>query len=145
MKYYAVVLSLLALMCFQAANVAEAKSIQEMANAIKNPMTLKANTSPLLNVTFNHTSHRGISCFTCHHAASEKKGRYISCSECHAQKGRSAERLSTFAAFHAKDSKHSCYACHMSKALESPKAYGSHFYNCRPCHYGPQAKPTAQK
>ncbi|MBO4335956.1 MAG: cytochrome c3 family protein [Desulfovibrio sp.] len=145
MKYSHLFLPLLALLFLQAASVAEAKSIQDMAEVIKNPVTLKASTSHLLNVTFNHTSHRGINCFACHHAASEKKGRYVSCSECHAQKGRSSEPLSTFAAFHAKESKHSCYSCHLSKSLEAPKTYGKHFYNCRPCHYGPQAKSTAQK
>ncbi|MCR5813176.1 MAG: cytochrome c3 family protein [Desulfovibrio sp.] len=145
MKYYHVFLPLLAFLFLQTTGVAEAKSIQEMANAIKNPVILKASKSHLLNVTFNHTSHRGITCLTCHHAVSERHGRYVSCSQCHVQKGRSQERLSTFAAFHANESKHSCFSCHRSKALEAPKPYGQVFRNCRPCHYGSQAKPTAQK
>ena len=111
-----------------------ADSIRGMAESIKTPITLKAEKSHLLDVTFNHTSHRGISCFTCHHMPSEQDGRYISCSQCHKSMGRSQKPQSRFAAFHNKKSKHSCYACHLKKAKEMPELYGKTFVNCRPCH-----------
>ena len=104
-----------------------------MSDIIKEPITLKAKKSKLLNVTFNHTSHRGISCFTCHHKKSDS-GQYVSCKECHTSKGRTNEKMSEFVSYHSKKSSHSCYACHLNKALQYPKEYGKLFINCRPCH-----------
>ena len=131
MKYIHLFLLMVALLF--AAEV-RADSIKGMAETIKKPISLKAEKSHLLNVTFNHTSHRGISCFTCHHMPSEKNGRYVSCSQCHKAVGRSKNAQSLFAAFHDKESKHSCYACHLKKAKEMPELYATTFVNCRPCH-----------
>ncbi|MBR3664418.1 MAG: cytochrome c3 family protein [Desulfovibrio sp.] len=131
MKYFYLLLMMVALL-FTAE--VRADVIREMAETIKTPIPLKSGKNHLLNVTFNHTSHRGISCFTCHHMPSEKDGRYISCSQCHTNVGRSKDANSLFAAFHAKDSKHSCYGCHLKKAGEMPAVYGTTFVNCRPCH-----------
>ncbi|MBR4742267.1 MAG: cytochrome c3 family protein [Desulfovibrio sp.] len=105
-----------------------------MADIITQPITLEAKKSKLLNVTFNHSSHKGITCFTCHHKNTET-GRYAQCSECHPQKGRTQEKMTSFVAFHAKDSSHSCYSCHLKKAMNNPERYGAQFRNCRPCHY----------
>ncbi|MBO4368606.1 MAG: cytochrome c3 family protein [Desulfovibrio sp.] len=114
---------------------AQADNLKMLTDAIKKPITIEAGKSLRMNVVFNHTSHRGINCFTCHHMKSDK-GRYVSCSECHKGVGRSAEPASRFMAFHAKDSQHSCYACHLEKAEHKPVRYGKVFYNCRPCHMG---------
>ncbi|MBQ7607434.1 MAG: cytochrome c3 family protein [Desulfovibrionaceae bacterium] len=131
MKYLYFIVLALALLFVQEAN---AKSIKDMSEAIKNSITLDAKNSKLLSVTFNHSSHRGISCFTCHHMKTDKNDRYVPCSTCHNQLGRSTEKLSLFTAFHTKDSKHSCYACHTSLRTKSPGKYGVTFANCRPCH-----------
>ncbi|MCR5813177.1 MAG: cytochrome c3 family protein [Desulfovibrio sp.] len=131
MKYIHFFLLMVALLF--AAEV-KADSIKEMAESIQKPISLKSAKTALLSVTFNHTSHRGISCFTCHHMPSEKNGRYISCSQCHKDVGRSKEANSLFSAFHNKESKHSCYACHLRKAKEKPELYATTFVNCRPCH-----------
>ena len=64
MKYLYFIVLALALLFVQEAN---AKSIKDMSEAIKNSITLDAKNSKLLSVTFNHSSHRGINCFTCHH------------------------------------------------------------------------------
>lgn len=121
---------------------AQAGRIQVMAEKIKKPITVEAKKSPLLNVVFNHTSHRGIGCFTCHHVASEKKGRYVPCSECHANVGRTGAHLTMFSAAHNKTSAHSCYACH-NRIAQSSNKYETVFYNCRPCHTG-EAKTGKQ-
>ncbi|MCR4666807.1 MAG: cytochrome c3 family protein [Desulfovibrio sp.] len=121
----------------------EAGNLKMLTDSIKKPMTITAGESMRMNVVFNHTSHRGINCFTCHHMKSEK-GRYVSCSECHKGAGRSSDPTSRFAAFHARDSKHSCYSCHTSLVAENPARYGQVFYNCRPCHM-PQSNSAASK
>ena len=95
MKYFYLLLMMVALL-FTAE--VRADGIREMAETIKTPSPLKSGKIHLLNVTFNHTSHRGISCFTCHHMPSEKDGRYISCSQCHTNVGRSKDANSLTAA-----------------------------------------------
>jgi hypothetical protein len=124
---------------------AQAGKIQDMSATIKKPITVEAKKSPLLNVVFNHTSHRGINCFTCHHVASEKMGRYVPCSTCHVQAGRSSDHLTMFSAAHNKTSAHSCYSCHNQISQKSSK-YEKIFYNCRPCHVGQgQVKQMSQQ
>lgn len=133
MKYLS--LFFLAFALFLASD-AQARSMQELVQEIKKPITLKASKSSHLDVVFNHSSHKGINCFTCHHKVSDK-GRYISCSECHNIKGKSKDPQSLFVAFHAKKSEHSCLSCHREKARTKPARYGKAFYNCRPCHLPP--------
>ena len=129
MKYLALFISV-----FMFATQVNAKSIKEMNEIIKKPITITAKKSLLLDVIFNHSSHRGINCITCHHALTEKEGRYIKCSKCHANIGRSKENLSMFMASHANKSNHSCYRCHINLRKKSPEKYSRIFYNCRPCH-----------
>ncbi|MBO4369073.1 MAG: cytochrome c3 family protein [Desulfovibrio sp.] len=112
---------------------AQAKDLKEIIVEIKQPVTLKSSKNEKMNVVFNHKSHAGINCFTCHHMASSK-GRYVPCSTCHPNKGRSNEQDSLFVAFHSKNSKHSCYSCHKNKVAQNPDKYGLIFTNCRPCH-----------
>ena len=135
-------LSLLAL-TFLLASPAQAKNIQELILSTKQPITLQASKSHHLDVVFNHSSHQGVNCFTCHHMSSADKGRYVSCSECHTIKGKSKDANSLFMAFHAKNSQHSCFSCHKEKAQQKPARYGKAFYNCRPCHL-PPAQRAAQ-
>ena len=110
-----------------------------MKEIIREPITLHAQKSPLLDVVFNHTSHKGISCFTCHHKKADV-GYYVACSECHPAKGKSKDPQSQFVAYHAKKSDHSCLSCHREKAAKKPDRYGRKFYNCRPCHMPRNAK-----
>ena len=126
--------SLFLLICtLLVAGNAQANDIRSMTETIKKPITLKASKSERLNVVFNHSSHKGINCFGCHHEVSEN-GRYVSCSVCHTEPGRSKDPMSTFMAFHAKDVKQSCYGCHIRLAKEKYARYGKTFTNCRPCH-----------
>jgi hypothetical protein len=131
MKYVYFIVLAMALLFVQEAN---AKSIKDMSEAIKNPITLDAKASKLLSVTFNHSSHRGISCFSCHHMKTDQNERYVACSTCHKQLGRSTDKQSLFTAFHSKDSMHSCYSCHTKLRVKSPATYRVTFANCRPCH-----------
>ncbi|MBQ9537307.1 MAG: cytochrome c3 family protein [Desulfovibrionaceae bacterium] len=140
MKYISVILLALT---FLVADKVWASDIYKMTEKIKSPITVVAGKAKLMNVVFNHTSHRGLNCFTCHHEKDAVKGRYVSCSNCHTGAGRMKDPKSKFMAFHAKDSAHSCYSCHLNKAIESPERYGKLFVNCRPCHYRPQL--NAQK
>lgn len=127
------------------ASPAQAGNMKMMADTIKKPMTIKAK-KPLLNVVFNHTSHRGINCFTCHHMKDEQKGRYIPCGECHALTGRDTkDPMSMFMAAHTKGSKHSCYSCHTDLTTRAPDTYAKVFYNCRPCHTGLKQAPDTMK
>ncbi len=119
---------------------ADARTIKEMMDVTKNPIELKAKTSNLLSVDFNHASHRLVNCITCHHEVSGSKQRYMSCSKCHTQTGKSLEKMSLFRAFHAKDAKRSCYGCHVDHRTKDPKTYDILFANCRPCHSA--ASPT---
>ncbi|MBQ7584873.1 MAG: cytochrome c3 family protein [Desulfovibrionaceae bacterium] len=134
MKYASLFLLALTLLL---AGTAQAGDIASMKDKIKQPMTIEAGKSKRMNVVFNHTSHRGINCFTCHHAKTADNMRYVACQTCHQGVGRMKDPSSKFMAFHGKKSKHSCYACHLQKAKEKPARYGKIFVNCRPCHYAP--------
>lgn len=138
MNYVSLVLLIVALLF---AGNAQADTLKSRIAATKQPITLKAKASDRFNVVFNHSSHKGINCFTCHHKAGEK-GRYVPCSSCHKDIGRSKDPLSVFMAFHDKKSSHSCLACHRSLAKENPEMYGKTFHNCRPCHQPPAKSAT---
>ena len=131
MKYFMMFILSLA---FLLANDAQALDIKQMKEKMNQPITLKADKSKLLNVVFNHSSHRGINCFTCHHQKLDNKNRYVPCSSCHKSMGRSNDPMSRFVSFHSKKSEHSCYACHNDLANERPERFAKVFYNCRPCH-----------
>ncbi|MBO4314071.1 MAG: cytochrome c3 family protein [Desulfovibrio sp.] len=136
MKYFS---SLCFCLLFLWCVTAQAADIKSMVETIKQPMTIKASKSKRMDVVFNHTSHRGINCFLCHHKASDK-GRYVSCKECHTKPGaRERDPQSMFMAFHSKSSDHSCLKCHSDKAANRPDRFGKTFRNCRPCHGTPAA------
>lgn len=117
--------------------------VHEIGKRMKDPIVLESSVSPLLNVTFNHSTHRSVPCRTCHHEEGST-GYYVSCSECHQiTDPRSDAPESTFQAFHAKDSDRSCYGCHTKMAQARPQDF-PHFTNCRPCHMSDEARAAAR-
>lgn len=139
MKYVSLCLLLLALVFCGTAHAENFKAISE---SLKKPILLDDGESPRMNVTFQHSSHRGIKCSFCHHAAPSNGPVYSSCAgneECHYLKG-SKERdvQSVFMAYHSKDSERSCYSCHKKLASKYPA-----FRGCQPCHSA-QAAAKAQ-
>ena len=139
---YAVVL-MLALTCWWAGD-AQARTIKEMSQIIKNPIKIEGGNSDRMSVMFPHTAHKGISCIHCHH---ENPGddRYVSCTECHATPGaRERDPMSMFMAFHSKNSDRSCYGCHSQKKAQDPARYAK-FKGCQPCHMSPAAREAAAK
>ena len=115
---------------------AQAQDMRDLAHQILKPITIKATESAKMNVMFEHSSHKGISCMTCHHQKPETSDtRYISCTNCHNKPGaKERHHMSTFMAFHAKDSMSSCYGCHSKKRAEQPEKYAAKFSGCYPCH-----------
>ena len=108
--------------------------------APKSSIILKAESSPRLSVTFNHSTHKDVKCDTCHHkprcgichyAPELSKSPAASCSTegCHTIQGKSTDEQSRFMAFHTRDSQRSCFGCHRAAVSEHPD-----FKGCRPCH-----------
>ena len=103
----------------------QARSIMEMMRVIKEPIVIKAGKSRRMDVTFQHNSHKGISCMQCHHLSGDK-GRYVPCVECHAKPGpRERDPMSMFMAFHARDTQRSCLGCHKQKVLDRPDKFAA--------------------
>ena len=122
--------------------------IKEVGKVIRNPITIEATGGKQkMDVVFNHSSHRRVRCQTCHHALpSDIDAKYVSCGaseECHSvPRGDDGVAPSLFKAFHAKDSDHSCYGCHMKKR----KQYTGFQKGCLPCHEkDPKAPAVAEK
>lgn len=115
---------------------AQGRTMQEMANQVTNPIVIPDGESGRMSVTFNHSSHKAVSCMTCHHTKDEAgETRYVACRTCHNQPGaKNRHYMSTFMAFHAKDSVSSCYGCHSKKRAEQPEKYAAKFSGCYPCH-----------
>lgn len=114
----------------------QAADMRAMAEQITNPIVIEATEMPKMRVTFNHASHKTVSCMTCHHTKSDKgETRYVSCRSCHDKPGaRTRHHMSTFMAFHAKDAAASCYSCHHTLRTEQPEKYAAKFSGCTPCH-----------
>lgn len=133
MKY----LPILAALAILVAGTAEARDIKEMSQAIKQPIVIEGGNSRLMDVTFNHKSHKGISCIKCHHKAVDED-RYVSCRTCHKVPGaRERGHKSMFVAFHSRKD-NSCFGCHKQKVMENPEKHAGLFMGCNPCHVGPQ-------
>lgn len=141
MKYLTTLLFVLALLC---ASYVQADEPNIDMAVISKPIVIKGGTSELMNVTFNHKSHRkvgnNIPCQRCHHETSADIP-YSSCTEsCHSTPGaRERDSMSMFMAFHSPDPDRSCYGCHTSLAQKEPEKYPQ-FQNCRPCHVSPEAR-----
>ncbi|MBQ7618284.1 MAG: cytochrome c3 family protein [Desulfovibrio sp.] len=116
-------------------NEAQSSEINKIAEAISKPMTIQAKTTHPFAVVFNHTSHKGQECQSCHHKKSET-GDYAPCRQCHQDQGRSTDQKSLYNAFHSKKSARSCLKCHRTLLVENPGRYGRSFANCKPCHQG---------
>lgn len=138
MRYFVIALFVFALL--GAAEV-QAKENQGILFKYKQPIELNDGTSKLMHVTFNHTTHKGIKCASCHHEGLPEN-RYASCTNemCHSLKGaRERDPMSLFMAYHSPDER-SCYGCHKKEAANHPE-----FRGCRPCHMSPQAREAMEK
>lgn len=106
------------------------------------PIELDAGDSPRMYVTFNHSTHKSVKCRTCHHEGLPGN-RYASCTneDCHSLTGaKERDPMSVYMAYHAPDTKRSCYGCHKSLAAEYPQ-----FKGCRPCHMTPMGRKMVQE
>lgn len=110
---------------------------------LRKPILMDYGASPLLAVTFNHSSHKKIKCVLCHHMETSDGKRYVNCTneECHSTPGaRERDPMSMFMAYHDSNTDRSCYGCHKMESAKYPE-----FKGCRPCHMPPQARKTASK
>lgn len=106
---------------------------------LREPIKMDWGASPLLSVTFNHSTHKSFKCRLCHHMEAEDGGRYVACTTdgCHDIKGaRERDPMSMFMAYHDPEAKRSCYGCHRKNAGKYPN-----FQGCRPCHMSSNPKP----
>lgn len=84
-------------------------------------MTLSVEGGRQAPVTFSHNNHN-MTCKDCHHEGEENQ----KCQECHSDlKARKGEK-SFYAAFHSRDSIHSCVGCHKQENIGPTK--------CSECH-----------
>ena len=86
-----------------------------------------------LGVVFNHSSHEGIDCFTCHHkntVANEPE----SCSNCHTDTNPDAQGpKSYFRAMHVKNPQRvSCLSCHLEEFQGDKDLTGCANSSCHP-------------
>lgn len=126
MRYFLLVMCLVF-----ASSLAMADASRPNLRNIDKPILLDAGDSKRMYVTFNHSSHKGITCKNCHHEGLPGN-RYASCSskQCHAITAPSSrEVLSVYMAYHAPGMKRSCFGCHKPLAGKYPG-----FKGCGPCH-----------
>lgn len=121
-------------MCMTALLFASAVCADSARPNLKNlgkPIELHAGDNSRMYVIFNHSTHKGIACRTCHHEGLPGN-RYASCTnkQCHAETAASSrEPLSVYMAYHAPHTQRSCYGCHKPLAGKYPG-----FKGCGPCH-----------
>lgn len=111
-----------------------------LKNLETTPILLDAGDAKRMAVVFNHSSHKGVPCRQCHHEGLPGQ-RYAACTnpECHAITAASSrEPLSVYMAYHAPQTKRSCFGCHKSLRDKYPA-----FRGCRPCHQSMRGKPLA--
>jgi hypothetical protein len=86
-----------------------------------------------LGVVFNHSSHEGIDCFTCHHK-NEVKDTPESCANCHTDTAPDAQGpKSYFRAMHVKSEGHaSCLSCHQEEFSGDKDLTGCANSSCHP-------------
>ncbi len=116
-------------------------TVQGPLKVLRQPVLMENSAYPLLSVTFNHSSHKEFKCRSCHHMETDDGNRFAPCTTdgCHDLKGpRERDPMSMFMAYHAPDSKRSCYGCHRQYAGKYPD-----FQGCRPCHMSNQAEKAA--
>ena len=134
-KSYLIALGLILMYVFCTSPVAARPNLKNL----NNPILLDAGDSKRMYVIFNHSTHKTVACRNCHHEGLPGN-RYAACtsSACHAiTVASSREPLSVYMAYHAPDTKRSCYGCH--KALAGKYAG---FKGCGPCHKSWRGNPT---
>jgi len=137
---------IICLLCLCAiATVAFAEDMPEPADDIVINF-VKGNSDRDLSVTFNHSSHEGYSCETCHHKWKnpEKKVKFNtsvkeakaprSCASCH--KDFTTEKThkwrSYFRAMHKKSVRTSCLSCHIEEFDNDKDMTGCYESACHP-------------
>ncbi|MDD6087885.1 MAG: cytochrome c3 family protein [Desulfovibrionaceae bacterium] len=127
MKYLAVCVSLVFGLSIPAFADAPIK-IEDLRAATEKPVLLNHT-----GVVFNHSSHKTVDCWTCHHKTTSDKRTFVSCSissECHDSLSRDdRSRRSYMKAIHNKKSSHSCMGCHIKQSATHASLKG-----CAPCH-----------
>ncbi|MDE5831906.1 MAG: cytochrome c3 family protein [Desulfovibrio sp.] len=125
-----------------AANPVFADEARPNLKNISGPLLIDAGDAKRMYVTFNHSNHKEIACRNCHHEGLPGN-RYASCTnkECHAITAPSSrEVLSVYMAYHAPDTKRSCYGCHKPLAGKYPG-----FKGCSPCHTSSTMRANLEK
>ena len=94
---------------------------------------IKGRSTRDLGVVFNHSSHEGVDCFTCHHkntVANEPE----SCANCHTDTAPDAQGpKSYFRAMHVKNPKRtSCLSCHLEEFPGDKDLTGCAKSSCHP-------------
>lgn len=94
---------------------------------------IKGKSARDLGVTFNHSSHEGIDCFTCHHK-NTVKDQPESCANCHTDTNPDAQGpKSYFRAMHVKSEGHvSCLSCHQEEFSGDKDMTGCATSACHP-------------
>ena len=111
----------------------EKRDLVRIGEVFRTPIPLARGENPRLHVVFQHSSHKGLPCATCHHEVTSDRQRYTACAnqECHSIPDRTDKSSqSRFVAYHAMDTDRSCYGCHFQRAQRNG------FLGCTPCHEG---------
>ncbi len=119
--------------CFSLPALAGDTTLFETRIDRNKPMLMNGDAHPRMQVVFEHTKHKGMSCLVCHHALTAEDNAIVSCSHeegCHANRDRrSRDILSRFRAVHTTQSPRSCLGCHSEDPARRP-------FGCRDCHDG---------
>jgi len=94
---------------------------------------IKGNSTRNLGVVFNHSSHAGVDCFTCHHK-NTIKDQPESCANCHTDTSPDAQGpKSYFRAMHVKTKgRASCLSCHLEEFPGDKDMTGCATSSCHP-------------
>jgi hypothetical protein len=94
---------------------------------------IKGHSTRDLGVVFNHSSHEGIDCFTCHHKNTVKDVPE-SCANCHTETAPDAQGpKSYFRAMHVKGAAQtSCLSCHQEEFSGDKDLTGCASSSCHP-------------
>ncbi len=94
---------------------------------------IEGNSKRELGVNFNHSSHEGVDCFTCHHK-NEVADEPESCANCHTDANPNAQGpTSYFRAMHVKSEGHaSCLSCHVEEFSGDKELTGCVNSACHP-------------
>jgi len=112
---------------------AELKSVIDAPDDGLEINVIKGRSERNLGVVFNHSSHEGIDCFTCHHK-NTVKNEPESCANCHTDTDPNAQGpKSYFRAMHVKNPERtSCLSCHREEFAGDKDMTGCTSSGCHP-------------